>query len=148
MELNPKVTRMNRSSNWEWLCTGGDFKVADDGVVVSYWDYKKLYEVFMDTAIGEKKFRVRGDNLEEDNKRLKAEIKRLEIENAVWRRAEITAVAYAGGLADENGKLKAGIKRLCDAGDGVVERLRVLGAKSDFSMHFINQWESAKEVQS
>lgn len=127
MELNPKVTRMNRSSNWEWLCTGGDFKVADDGVVVSYWDYKRL---------------------EEENERLKAEVKRLEIENAVWRRAEITAVAYAGGLADENGKLKAGIKRLCDAGDGVVERLRVLGAKSDFSMHFINQWESAKEVQS
>lgn len=127
MELNPKVTRMNRSSNWEWLCTGGDFKVADDGVVVSYWDYKRI---------------------EEENERLKAEVKRLEIENAVWRRAELTAVAYAGGLADENGKLKAGIKRLCDAGDGVVDRLRVLGAKSDFSMHFINQWESAKEVQS
>lgn len=127
MELNPKVTRMNRSSNWEWLCTGGDFKVADDGVVVSYWDYKRI---------------------EEENERLKAEVKRLEIENAVWRRAELTAVAYAGGLADENGKLKAGIERLCDAGDGVVDRLRVLGAKSDFSMHFINQWESAKEVQS
>ena len=40
----PKVTRMNRSSNWEWLCTGADFKVADDGVVVSYWDYKRLEE--------------------------------------------------------------------------------------------------------
>lgn len=66
----PKVTRMNRSSNWEWLCTGGDYKVADDGVVVSYWDYKCLEE---ETA-----------RLKAENDKLKQFAKILYHDSEVW----------------------------------------------------------------
>ena len=34
---------------------------------------------------------------------------------------------------------------LIEAGDGIASRLKILGAKSDFSMYFIKKWEAAKE---
>ena len=34
---------------------------------------------------------------------------------------------------------------LIEAGDGIVERLRFLGAQSEYSMYFITKWEAAKE---
>ena len=76
-----------------------------------------------------------------ENVRLKAEVERLESmadENAHLHKGIYSLSLNVGQLKDE-------VERLRKAGDGVVERLRILGANSDYSMYFINAWNAAKE---
>lgn len=70
-------------------------------------------------------------DLSAENARLKAEVERLKMEES---KLLTLCETYEGDL-----------ERLRKAGDGVVERLRILGANSDYSMYFINAWNAAKE---